>query len=97
MLKILLLFVGLMSVVLFANEHEQQQGVSSGFRCPLSGCTLECTIDNNKPIKITKIRSISMLAYPKIGTFYELDMGMKEKRTIMINGDAVLCQIINHK
>lgn len=85
------------TLLLSAAEREKQHVIHSGFKCPISGCTLECSIDGNKPIKISGIRHISMSAYRHIGTFYELDLGMHEKRTVIVDGEAVLCQIINHK
>ena len=87
----------LTGVLLSASQMQSHKVVQSGFDCPLKGCTLECSVDNSKSVAVSGIRNITMRAYRDIGTFYALDMGMEAKRTVIVDGEAVLCQIIDHK
>ena len=97
MRNVLVSAICLTGILLSASEVQEHKVVQSGFDCPLKGCTLECSVDNRTPITVAGIRHITMTAYRDIGTFYALDMGMAGKRTVIVDGEAVLCQIINHK
>lgn len=85
------------SAMALSTDYHEGRYIKNYFECPLKGCILECRMDNQEPLRIPDIRSITLTSYYKSASFYVLEMGIRDKRTVIIEGDTVMCQIIDHK